>query len=403
MSLIPATDTWTLLALVVGGTAVSIALERRYRWAAALSAPVIALLIAMVLSNTTIMPAEAPAYDLVGDWLVPIALPLLLLRANLVLIARKTGKLLIAFNLAAIGTILGAVIAYLLLKDKIPEPEKAAGIMTASYIGGMVNFVAVATSTNAAGSMTSSLIVADNIIMAGLFLALFWMIGTAAFRKFFRVQYPLNASETNDGTDAPDTPAPRPVLDILDLAISLGVALGIAAAAMTLQRWLISVLQPGETDMWKKLATNKFMLLTGVSLTAATLFPKWLSNLKSAEPVGSFLLYLYLFCVGLPADVRAMFLPGDAGAVMYHLFLFCFIMAASNLIFVTVTGKLFGLSLEDIVLASNASVGGPPTAAAMAISKGWSRLVLPALLAGLYGYAVGTPLGLLVTSWLTGK
>ena len=53
------------------------------------------------------------------------------------------------------------------------------------------------------------------------------------------------------------------------------------------------------------------------------------------------------------------------------------------------------------MLASNASVGGPPTAAAMAISKGWSRLVLPGLLAGLYGYAVGTPLGLLVTSWLS--
>ena len=41
------------------------------------------------------------------------------------------------------------------------------------------------------------------------------------------------------------------------------------------------------------------------------------------------------------------------------------------------------------------------TAAAMAMSKGWSRLVLPALLAGLYGYIAGTPLGLLVTSLLS--
>jgi uncharacterized membrane protein len=96
-----------------------------------------------------------------------------------------------------------------------------------------------------------------------------------------------------------------------------------------------------------------------------------------------------------------MFLPGDQGMIMLNLFIFCFIMAAANLIVVAVGGKLFKLSIEDVVLASNASVGGPATAATMAMSKGWNRLVLPGLLAGLYGYSVGTPLGLMVTHFLT--
>jgi uncharacterized membrane protein len=399
MSFIPKDDTWTLLAIIVAGTAAAIALERRYRWGEKLSAPVIALLIAMVLSNTGVVPAEAPAYDLIGDWLVPIALPLLLLKANLLLIARKTGKLLIAFNLAAIGTIIGAVLAFVMFRHHIPEPEKAAGIMTASYIGGMVNFVAVSASTDAPGSMTSSLIVADNIIMAGLFLVLFWMAGSAVVRRCFRLQYAESAEEKTHA-EAVSQPPPHPPLDVLDLAKSLAVAIGLAAAAMALQRVLTTTLQPGDSDMWKKLAVNKYVLLTAVSLTAATLFSRQLGRLNSAEPVGTFLLYLFLFCVGLPANVRTMFLPGEEGMVMYYLFAFCFVMAAANLIFVVVTGKLFRLSLEDIVLASNASVGGPPTAAAMAISKGWSRLVLPALLAGLYGYAVGTPLGIMVTTLL---
>lgn len=400
MTFISKDDTWTLLAVIVAGTAAAIALERRYRWGAKLSAPVLALLIAMLLSNTGLVPAEAPAYDLISDWLVPIALPLLLLKANLVLIARKTGKLLIAFNLAAVGTVLGAVLAFALFRNHIPEPEKAAGIMTASYIGGMVNFVAVSASTNAAGSMTSSLIVADNLIMAGLFLVLFWMAGSSLVRRLFRLQYAESAEEKTHA-EAVSQPPPHPPLDVLDLAKSLAVAIGLAAVAMTLQRVLTSALQPQEADMWKKLATNKFVLLTAVSLTAATIFARPLSRLHSAEPVGTLLLYLFLFCVGLPASVRTMFLPGEQGMVMYYLFAFCLIMAAANLLFVTVAGKLLGLSLEDIVLASNASVGGPPTAAAMAISKGWSRLVLPALLAGLYGYAVGTPLGLMVTALLS--
>ncbi|HEX2747324.1 MAG TPA: DUF819 family protein [Verrucomicrobiales bacterium] len=407
---IPKDDTWTLLALIVSGTAASIWLERRYRWAEKLSGPVIALLIAMILSNTGIMPADAPAYDFVGGWLVPLALPLLLFRANIVRIARKTGKLLIAFNLAAVGTMIGAVAGFFLLKDHIPEPDKAAGVMTASYIGGMVNFVAVSASTKASGTMTSSLIVADNIIMAGLFLVLFWMVGSAFLRRIFRVQYGLDASTALAGEEMPEKP-PKPVLDVLDLGVALGVAFCIAAAAMLLQRYLNLELTGGKED-WRDhvskgkqmgidLLTNKFVLITALSLIAATFFSRPLEKLQSAEPVGSFMLYLFLFCVGLPADVKSMFLGGEKGMVMLYLFLFCFIIAAANLIFVTLTARFFKLSLEDIVLASNASVGGPPTAAAMAMSKGWSRLVLPGLLAGLYGYSVGTPLGLMITHLLS--
>ena len=48
----------------------------------------------------------------------------------------------------------------------------------------------------------------------------------------------------------------------------------------------------------------------------------------------------------------------------------------------------------ELAVAVNATLGGPPSAAAMAISAGWTRLVLPALLMGLLGYAVGTPLGI---------
>ena len=51
---------------------------------------------------------------------------------------------------------------------------------------------------------------------------------------------------------------------------------------------------------------------------------------------------------------------------------------------------LFGLPIRELAVASNAAVGGPTTAAAMATAKGWDDLVLPALLVGILGYATGT-------------
>jgi uncharacterized membrane protein len=64
-------------------------------------------------------------------------------------------------------------------------------------------------------------------------------------------------------------------------------------------------------------------------------------------------------------------------------------------------GKMLKIPFREIVLASNANVGGPTTAAGMASSKRWKDLVLPALLTGVFGYAIATAVGLLVAKLLS--
>ena len=83
-------DTWTLWAVMVAGTGLAIWLEQAYRWAAKVSAPLLALGLAMLLSNTGVMPMASPAYQFIEDYLVPIALALMLFRANLYHIDRTT-------------------------------------------------------------------------------------------------------------------------------------------------------------------------------------------------------------------------------------------------------------------------------------------------------------------------
>ncbi len=385
-TLISSDNTWLLWAVIISGTTLSIYLEQTYRWAAKLSGPVLALVMAMVLSNAGVMPTEAPSYDFVSDYLIPLAIPLLLLRANLYRIARETGWMFVAFHISALGTIVGAAVATILLHGHIESIAQVAGIMTASYTGGAVNFFAVRESFELSENLANPLLVADNFIMAGMFIL---MLSIAGSRWFLR-HYSAPHSQQSDQVDAAATAAkhwhPKQI-GLLDIAKSLAIALTVVAIAFQIHRY---VDQTYEKSLATSIFGNTFVLITFFSMLVATSLHRWVGKINGAEEMGSFMLYVFLFTVGLPADLIAVLRNVPL------LFLFCLIMAVTNLVVTLSLGRLLKIDLEELLLCVNATLGGAPSAAAMAIAKGWPALVLPAILVGIWGYVIGTFLGVMV-------
>src|SRR5690625_2199664 len=117
---------------ITGWAAVSIYLEQRFAWASKISGAIIALLGAVLLSNLGIIPTDSHVYDTVWDYVVPLAIPLLLFQANIRQIWKKSGRLLIIFLLSSIATVAGAIIAFLTFKDYIPYIDKITEIGRAS-------------------------------------------------------------------------------------------------------------------------------------------------------------------------------------------------------------------------------------------------------------------------------
>jgi uncharacterized membrane protein len=399
-SLIASDDVWLLWTVILGGVAASIWLEQTFNWAAKISGPVLALCIAMLLANTGIMPTESGVYDVVTDRLVPLALPLLLFRANLFHIVRSTRWLFLAFHLASLGTVVGALTAAVLLHTRVDQTPQVAAIMTASYIGGGVNIIAVAQSNRTSGNVTGPLLVADNFIMAGVFIVLLLICRSPWMRRWYPHPH------TADAVDSRQLAAEhwrRKEISLLDIAAAMAVSVAVVACATVSSRLVLAALgsaglgQANGDSAWTAIAQvagNLFVHITAWSSLIATVAHRQLARIHGAEEIGGYLLYVFLFVIGLPADLWHVFLQ------VPMMFVFCLIMAAMNILVAFVLGKLFRLDLEDIVLAVNASIGGPPTAAAMAISLGWSKLVLPALLVGIWGYTIGTAVGLAVGEFL---
>ena len=184
-TLIHSDNTWALWAILVGVAALSIWLEQRFRWAARVTGCVIALIAMMLLSNFGVIPTESAVYDTVWDYVVPLAIPLLLFQCNIKRIGRESGRLLLIFLIGSVGTTVGALGGFFLLHNLFPELYKVAAMFTGTYIGGSVNFVAMADTFGASGQMSSQAVVADNLLMALYFFVLIAMPSIAFFRKHY--------------------------------------------------------------------------------------------------------------------------------------------------------------------------------------------------------------------------
>lgn len=185
-TLISADNVWALWAIIIGWAAVSIWLEQRYKWASKVSGAIIALLGTLILSNLGVIPVASSVYDAVWDYVVPMSIPLMLFNSNLKKIWREAGKTVVIFIISGFGTVLGAIAAHVTVGGVVGEESAAvATTMTGSYTGGPGNFAAMADMTGLSGGMTSALVVADNLLMGLLFIALIAIPNIKFFRKHF--------------------------------------------------------------------------------------------------------------------------------------------------------------------------------------------------------------------------
>ncbi len=399
MTLISESNNWALLSIMFFSSFIAIFLEQRYKWAAKLSGAVITLVIAVILTNINVIPASAPVFDdVVWGYAVPLAIPLLLLNANIFKIWRETGKLLVIFLIGAAGTLVGALIGTKILSGIVEGLPGVAAMMTGSYIGGGVNFTAIADAFHVDRSLISSATVADNLNMAVYLMVLLGIASSAWFRK----RYPHPHIDRVDGGDIRNgqTQAAqywgRTDISLKDIA----AAFAYAAIVVTFSKLIAGVLSemiPQSNTLFKMLNTffgSQYVWITNISLIFASCFEKKADNIHGAKELGTWLIYLFYFVIGVPASIVMIIRNAPL------LLLFCFILVIFNMLFCFVFGKVFRFNLEEIILASNANIGGPTTAAGMAISQGWSNLVGPCMLVGTFGYVIGTWLGIIVGSVL---
>ena len=396
-TLISAEDTWALWTILSLSVAISIYLEQKYVWANKITGCILATIFTLVLANLNIIPTESPVYDAVWSYVVPLAVPLLLFNANVKKILKESGRMLAIYLLSSAGTLLGGFVAYFSLKNAIPKLNDIIPMFVGTYTGGAVNFVAMSEQYAVPGKTVSAAIVADNLLMALYVFVLISLPSMAIIKKLYKQPYEdALLAQSEEDRDKNKTMAAKfwgaKSISLKDIAFAVGIAFTIVTVSTKLSG-VISGFFSGKDAFSQFMGGffgNKYLLITTITMMIASFFPKQMSSVKGSQEIGTFLIYLCFAVIGAPASILLIIKESPLLLVL------ALIMVAVNMIISLIFGKIFKFSIEEIIIASNANIGGPTTAAAMAVSKGWTELIIPGLLIGTLGYVIGNYLGIFV-------
>jgi uncharacterized membrane protein len=380
MPLIEADQTFSLSAVIMLIVAFSLWAERK-NWGQQLGGPLLLLAIAMLAANTGLIPHSAPVYGTIAGLLVPMAIPLLLLRADFRTIFTESGPMLIAFVVATGATIAGAVVGVMLI-DMGPLEAEIAGTVTSSYIGGSLNFVATA---EAVGIKDSSIYVAGlsaDAVGAVFFLVMLMLMPALRFvRRAMPSKFIGADAATLRDLQSEEKPKESRPFNLAHVANGLAISLVVCAVSMLLTTIV-------------KIDSLFILVVTALSLLVANFAKPLLQHVSSEFEIGT--LFMYVFFVAIGAGANFADVLGSALPIL----LFIVVMVSVHLCLLVVVGKWLKLDLAEVMIASNACILGPAPAAALAASKGWQPLVAPGILVGLFGYAIATFIGVTLTALL---
>ncbi len=386
MSLIPAENVWMIWAVVVFMAAFSIMAEQKWKWASAITGVTIAIFGSMLLVNLKVVPAKSEVYGIIQNYFLPLSIPLLLFKCDLKKIIRESGRTFLYVNISILGAMLAGLICGIVLKDT----QFIKGIMAmqvGAYVGGTVNMIAMGNVFQMDPSYINAAAVVANALVAVYFIFLNFMLRTKFLRSFIHP----HIDEYEAGADTSRTLQeqywkPKPI-SLLSFAKAIATAVVITAVSATLAKFVNGTnLIP---DL-KMILGNIYLLMSVITIALVTFIPKYFEELFGAEELGNFLIMLFFVSLGLAADI-ALFI--QVGPVMI---ITALIMIAANLLLPLILAKIFKWNVEEVLMGSVSTVGGPTTGAAFAIAHGWTALIVPGILVGLWGYAIGNFAGVLV-------
>lgn len=332
--------------------------------------------IGLLLSNTGVIPNEAPAYGFVGQYLLPLGVPFLLYKANLRSLFSDGGWVLPAFVISGLGICIGAISGFFIF-NLGPEGAEIAGTYAGAFIGGVVNFVAV---SEAVEMSTSQFGIALGASAPASIIGLV-MLSVLPSIPFIRKRFPstiIEDANEKPGSANEDLPIFRPD------HVAAGIAISFAICGVS-----------GYISNRLGLGNYNLFFITIITVIVANIRPTFFAKLQGDFAIGMLCMYAFFAVIGAGTDAVSFINSAPV------LFFYCVFMLAIQFVVLLIGVKLFKIDLATAIIGSAAAIVGAAVAAALATTKGWKTLITPAITIGILGYVVANFIGVAIYQWLS--
>lgn len=365
----------------------------------------VTLISSAVASNLNLLPPTHALYDLCWSLFLPASLALMLVSTdshrstsganNNMQSLQLVGT---CFLMGSIGSILGCLSSFSIFQKQMASAAVAAGCLCASYIGGSVNFFATSRIVGGDASLMSSMAAADLLVMAVYFVGLTACGRGNGLKKLF-----AGDESCTDNDAVVDHCEMKSQIEVQPAQQQLSRTATATALVTILALSIVQISNYVEAKMSAYIPGTACGIICAVTFLIKrplSKFGQWKGMQQAAKPLSSWAFQLLFASIGISANLGQALVSGPTclyfslwALLVHSIVIFC----ASLVLRKTC---LSALRLEHVLVASNAAIGGPATAAAFCGQLGIASLTIAATMWGVIGYAVGTGIGVSLTRFL---
>lgn len=331
--------------------------------------------------------ADMSAVTTLYSVFVMLAIPLILFSADLGAVKRLAKPMLLSFILAVVSVLLVASGAFFLFRAKFPDMRTAADVsamLIGMYTGGTPNTLAIGKALGAGDTVL--LVQTADILCGGLYFLLIVSVLPKLLSKILKPygggrgmegaahELTQEVAEKAAGRFAAKDTAKAVALAALCVLISVGIALAL----------------PAEDGAGRFSNIDRYtavIMLAVTTLGVALSFSKKVRALSGSYDAGQYLILMFSVGMGLCFDLSSL------GAMLNILVMVLFVELVTVAVHILLA-KLCGIDRDTMLITSVAGVFGPAFIIPSAKALKNDEIILPGILCGILGYAVGNYLGI---------
>lgn len=333
----------------------------------------------MLASTFNILPQNSLVYQGISTYFLPASLILLLISTDLSAIVKLGRPALIMMFSGSLGIILGGPIVLFLFKRWLPENAWCGlGALSASWIGGSANMLAVKEGIGTPDKIFLPMVVVDTIVPYVWMGILIWL---AVYQNFYDR---WNKSDTNVIEELSRKISEKPSLQHPRLNFNNIMLIFTAGFLGTVISWKVAPMIP---EIKNAISTYTWTIIIASIIGILLSFTK-AKRLEScgASKIGYVVLYFVLSSIGARANLNAI--------ISAPLFIFVgFLWVLIHALFLFVASRLIKAPMFLIAAASQANIGGPASAPVVAAVY-QPALASVGLMLAILGNVMGTYLGI---------